>query len=194
MECFLFNYQFVALIIAFILPSNKPKLHLHSFCRGNFGLREESLSVTAAHMTKKVLHTKRVADLTGRRFGKLTALRLLRFDSTNRKAIWECVCECGRIKKVRSDALLLEKVKSCGCRLKTVMSANRDDLTGKRFGMLTVVKYIGVTDKNRSPIYMCQCDCGKIKEVRGYNLTGGRTSSCGCKRFKRPSSMAVKKN
>ena len=52
------------------------------------------------------------------------------------------------------------------------------DLVGKRFGRLTVIEYAGV--KNCSSQWKCRCDCGKIKTVRGANLTSGVTRSCGC--------------
>lgn len=33
--------------------------------------------------------------------------------------------------------------------------------------------------------YLCQCDCGKVKEVNGKNLKSGRSKSCGCMRGKK---------
>lgn len=55
----------------------------------------------------------------------------------------------------------------------------RDDLTGLRFGRLTVLRYL-YTDKNRSPIWECQCDCGNRTEVCRGSLKRGLTKSCGC--------------
>lgn len=41
--------------------------------------------------------------------------------------------------------------------------------------MLTI---IGVAD---NPSYwVCQCDCGNIKEIKKYNIINGNTTSCGC--------------
>ena len=53
------------------------------------------------------------------------------------------------------------------------------DLTGRRYGRYTVVKYAG-RDKRNAPMWMCQCDCGNIKNVLGSSLTRGQTKSCGC--------------
>lgn len=58
------------------------------------------------------------------------------------------------------------------------MQANvRKDLTGKRFGLLVVLKHI-----RSSPPYriLCKCDCGSITRPLRTNVSCGRTSSCGC--------------
>lgn len=53
-----------------------------------------------------------------------------------------------------------------------------NDLTGKRFGRLTV---IGVEDNGkRQTYYACQCDCGNVKVIRADALISGATKSCGC--------------
>lgn len=52
------------------------------------------------------------------------------------------------------------------------------DLTGKKFGMLTV---IGLQDTDsRKTYWACQCDCGNIKVVRSDSLQSGAIRSCGC--------------
>lgn len=53
------------------------------------------------------------------------------------------------------------------------------DLMGETFGRLFVMKEIGKT-KDRSIIWECQCDCGKIKPVSSRDLRKKRTQSCGC--------------
>ncbi len=55
------------------------------------------------------------------------------------------------------------------------------DLTNKRFGRLTVIKYVE-TDKNRKKLWLCRCDCGNKKIVPTTYLTSGDTTSCGCYR------------
>ena len=54
------------------------------------------------------------ADLTGRRFGRLVALRRVESDSGGR-TVWECRCDCGTIKCIRAAALTQGLTKSCGC-------------------------------------------------------------------------------
>lgn len=53
------------------------------------------------------------------------------------------------------------------------------DLTGQRFGKLTVIEYSHTNDR-RKTFWKCRCDCGNEKTVAGYNLRSGNTSSCGC--------------
>lgn len=53
------------------------------------------------------------------------------------------------------------------------------DLTTKRFGKLVVLRSDSRT-KNNQLRWLCQCDCGKQKIVRGDSLRKGMTKSCGC--------------
>lgn len=52
------------------------------------------------------------------------------------------------------------------------------DLTGKRFGKLTVIERD--CDKNNLTHWVCKCDCGATKSVRGQHLRNGLIVSCGC--------------
>lgn len=54
-----------------------------------------------------------------------------------------------------------------------------DDLTGKKFWNMTVIRYVGINQKGRS-IWLCKCDCGKEKVVVGSELKRGKVKSCGC--------------
>ena len=53
------------------------------------------------------------------------------------------------------------------------------DLTGQRFGRLSVLKRARDLRKG-VPSWLCECDCGKETVVTGSNLRGGVTKSCGC--------------
>lgn len=61
-------------------------------------------------------------DLTGRQFGRLTVLHegetIYNLDGKIRRYTWTCLCECGAIKDIRTDALTSGKTNSCGCILK----------------------------------------------------------------------------
>jgi len=52
------------------------------------------------------------------------------------------------------------------------------NLSGRRFGRLTVLYRVGT--KQGSPLWLCKCDCGNTKEVIMRSLTTGNTKSCGC--------------
>ena len=56
------------------------------------------------------------------------------------------------------------------------------DLTGQKFGHLTVVRR-GVNQGN-STTWVCRCDCGSPRDVvvQRSGLTFGKTISCGCHR------------
>ncbi len=58
-------------------------------------------------------------------------------------------------------------------------STKKLDLTGQRYGKLTVLREApNMGDKT---VWLCRCDCGKEVSVRTYHLRSGSTSSCGCK-------------
>ncbi|WP_294581172.1 AP2 domain-containing protein [uncultured Thomasclavelia sp.] len=67
----------------------------------------------------------------------------------------------------------------------------KTDLTGKRFGRLTVIKQNGSHPKE-GILWLCKCDCGNTVVVSTQNLNRGGVRSCGCLR-KEMVSKRVKK-
>lgn len=61
-----------------------------------------------------------------------------------------------------------------------------EDLTGKKFGRLTVEVFAGRSRKGGHFIWKCICDCGKSKIVLGQSLRDGNTKSCGCLKRENP--------
>ena len=61
------------------------------------------------------------------------------------------------------------------------MTKPKYNLTGQRFGMLTVVGY-GDAKRGGRNLWTCVCDCGNTCHVDSYSLRFGDTVSCGCKR------------
>lgn len=55
-----------------------------------------------------------------------------------------------------------------------------DDWTGRVFGFLTVVKFLGVHPKNGNKYWYCSCKCGNHKDVNAALLNSGHVKSCGC--------------
>lgn len=58
------------------------------------------------------------------------------------------------------------------------------DLTGKRFGGLTVIRraaenYVAPCGTT-APMWLCRCDCGKQLTVLGKNISTGKSTNCGC--------------
>lgn len=56
---------------------------------------------------------------------------------------------------------------------------NFEDLTGKKFNRLTVIERAG-KDKHGNSLWLCKCDCGNEKIIKGRNLKINHTKSCGC--------------
>lgn len=59
---------------------------------------------------------------------------------------------------------------------------NKADLTGRRFGRITVLEYTGEATSSRRSIWRCRCDCGTVFETSSDSLIRGCTRSCGCLR------------
>lgn len=55
----------------------------------------------------------------------------------------------------------------------------RIDLTNRRFGKLTVLEELPERKGGRI-VWRCECECGRITDVKGIYLTTGQTTSCGC--------------
>ena len=53
------------------------------------------------------------------------------------------------------------------------------DLTGQKFGKLTVIEYAGKNKDNRAMFY-CECECGKRDVAVGTYLVKKRQQDCGC--------------
>lgn len=58
------------------------------------------------------------------------------------------------------------------------MNSTYIDITGRKFGKLSVIERCGT--KHGQIVWLCKCDCGNEKIVSGHNLRSGRTKSCGC--------------
>ena len=67
------------------------------------------------------------------------------------------------------------------------------DMSGQKFGRLTVLKYL-YSDKRHKAIWQCKCECGKIHNVRGDMLRNGRIQSCGCLQDDRRKEVLTKHN
>lgn len=129
-------------------------------------------------------------DLTGMRFGYLSVLRRAPSHITSgghSLAVWECRCDCGAMTSVVAGKLRTGATRSCGrCNL---VPGKRDfvDLTGHRFGYLTVICRAEnhVSSGGHSFVsWECACDCGNTVVVTAGHLKTGHNRSCGkCGKF-----------
>lgn len=120
-------------------------------------------------------------DLSEEHFGRLVVIG----DSGVRKSgsvVWKCRCDCGNIAFVTTRHLKSGNTSSCGClRKESIKKIDglKEDLVGKRFGRLEVVRDSG-NRKNKSIVWECKCDCGNTALVTTHHLKSGNTTSCGC--------------
>ena len=113
-------------------------------------------------------------------FGSLTVVR--QAESRRGLRYWLCRCECGKEKEIRATALRSGHTKSCGCKQMGAIGKGFqqvNDLTGQRFGLLSVVSRTKSKNKKHA-FWKCKCDCGNEIVVRGNLLTSGNNKSCGC--------------
>lgn len=118
--------------------------------------------------------------MEGRVFGLLTVLH--EAETSKPGKYYLCRCECGNQKEVRGTALRSGHTKSCGCQRSIGAGEKKKDLSGQKFGMLTVIQPIKVKvdGKNKGQRWRCRCDCGNYVTVRGGLLASGNNKSCGC--------------
>ena len=123
--------------------------------------------------------SQKLINEIGHKYGSLTVLSLTK-DKNNRTA-WLCKCDCGNTKIVRGSDLRVGKITTCGkgCPYKTDRSGVFKDITGMKFGKLTVLQRTGTTNNGRA-LWLCKCDCGNITYVTSSNLKNNKTNSCGC--------------
>lgn len=76
-------------------------------------------------------------DISGKRFGYLTAIEPIY--KVNEKTKWKCQCDCGNICIKSLDVLQKNECFSCGCHTYDRQKRQLDDLTGKTFGKLLVL-------------------------------------------------------
>src|SRR5512142_694328 len=92
----------------------------------------------------------RAMDLTGKIFGRLLVIRKVDRPKgiTSGFQYWLCRCECGNEKIFSSHTLRMGHSMSCGCLQRETQAGNGrkhygrniHDLTGKRYGSLTVLE------------------------------------------------------
>ena len=116
-------------------------------------------------------------DLTGKKYGRLTAISL---DRLNGKRRWLFRCDCGNTKTLNAAYVCAGTTRSCGCLRRETTAATRfKDLTGRRIGRLTVICRLPNNDIHKHIRWQCLCDCGNTTVTT--TLGSKRpTKSCGC--------------
>ena len=139
-------------------------------CRCSCGKTTTVVTTSLKNGVTKSCGHRRVepVDLTGQKFGDLTVIDYAGDGK------WNCQCSCGNTTTVAASSLKSGGTKSCGHRRNAKAKGRpKIDLTGQKFGDLTVIDYAGNKKWN------CRCSCGKTTTVFTYNLQSGSTKSCG---------------
>lgn len=137
-------------------------------------------------------------NLINQTFNYLTVIADTDKHDSSNKRLWQCKCKCGNITYATSQQLKSGAKKSCGCAQRQAVQktglANKgkrtgptEDLTGQKFGKLTVLYYdkkyseLKRKDSNgMSPYWLCRCECGNEIFATGSSLKYGTKISCGC--------------
>ncbi len=131
---------------------------------------------------------QKTTDLTGKRFGRWLVIKRINHKDHRNKYRWECLCDCGNTKEVRSDTLLAGVSRSCGCLRDEILHNHAyksiNNLTGQKFGNLLVLRKAKYRPKSikGSVCWLCLCDCGSFVILPSHSLSSGNTKSCGCYR------------
>lgn len=67
------------------------------------------------------------------------------------------------------------------------------NITGQKFGRLTIVEDSKKRDKHGGVIWKCQCTCGEVVFIRSRSLIKGHTRSCGCFSRQRASEVTTER-
>lgn len=162
---------------------SKPKGVAYWKCQCECG---NIISVSGSHL--RTGHTKSCGclvskNLTGKIFGRLKVIAKDNNNSNkNNGTYWICECECGNTCSIQGRRLLSGQTKSCGClRKEKAIEIHTVDLIGQKFCKLTVInKDTQKSGLGSGAYWICECECGGIKSVKGSDLLRGNVKSCGC--------------
>lgn len=102
--------------------------------------------------------SRKRADLAGRRFGLLTAIK------TDGQKHWECLCDCGVVARVSTVHLAREHTRSCGC-LRINPSPSAAALKRRARNALTGWAKAAIADAGGS----CDC-CGATEKLHAHHI------------------------
>ena len=134
------------------------------------------------------MRKKAIKNLIGKYFGKLLVLEKSKDEKG--RTIWICQCKCGNRTKIINHRLISGITKSCGC-LRVEYGKNKlNDISGQKFGQLTIIKRYGThttVGGNTKTLWLCKCDCGtNIISTYEKIKYGKRISCAACSKLRKP--------
>ena len=125
----------------------------------------------------------KVKDYTGQTIGISTVISFLRLENAGnnkKRAVWKCLCKCGKYHNKYSGKLAASIRKNlpntCGDR---ICSSGLE--VNQKFDRLTITGFIRKKKKNTTHyLAQCICICGNKVECLPSRLNSGANRSCGC--------------
>lgn len=167
-------------------------LHCQCHCGKEFNTRQQNIKKIKSCGCSRNKLKQKGQQVIGEKYGRLTIVGVdeertaaKNKDGKHGGLFVMCKCECGNIKSYHYGSVKSGHTISCGCS-KINNPKIMHDLTGKKFGRLTVVRRDIERDSSANRKgnvhWLCKCDCGnpKLSSVTGYCLENGHTQSCGC--------------
>ena len=118
--------------------------------------------------------SKNEIDETGKRYGMLVGIRKV---GSKDGAVWLYQCDCGNLKEAKASHVRYGQVRSCGCNKGNKGMKFHKDLTGNKYGNLTVLREYEIA-RDEKIRYVVRCDCGREFVELGYFLTSGKITKC----------------
>lgn len=92
---------------------------------------------------------------------------------------WFQCPDCGQPFRATIHNIVTGNTKRCNNHRAEIMAKTMaKDLTNQRFGKLTALYWTGKKEGSNR-VWLCQCDCGEVKEVNSNHLLQGKIISCG---------------
>lgn len=143
-------------------------------CGGEIRVSSRHLKNGWATSCGCVPESRKSADLTGQRFGRLLVLGEEQERTPDGQVRWRCRCDCGNETVTTTGQLRAGYKKSCGCLSRPPLK----DWVGRQFGSLEVVSYTGRWNGKHYWHCKCNCGCGRELDVSQSALQQGHTKSC----------------
>jgi hypothetical protein len=132
-------------------------------------------------LRKRIRYDKEFQDsILNKKFGFLTVKKFLHFvkgEGIDRTVLVNC-SKCGKDVEKIIYHLIRGKYKTCGkfsCRI-VPKGFSAEDLTGNRYGKLTVL--YRAENKNKRVSWTCKCECGGLINAYAKSLKRGITKQC----------------
>ena len=119
----------------------------------------------------------KMKDITGQKFGRLTAIRFLRKKSA-KIYLWLFKCDCGNEKEINKHTVLVGNSRSCGCFRQELLQV-RTDISGQKFGKLTAIKEVEDDEKGLSQ-WLFSCECGTKLILGKYSVSHPNNPRTNC--------------